>query len=76
MHQLIIKNMSTHNIEKVLRNELESLNRLIDKKILKGASYTKEAREHKYLLARLIQMQKRLRPSFFSRLAFVPTLFL
>lgn len=68
--------MSTHNVEKILREELESLNRVIDKKILKGVPYNKEAREHKYLLARLIQMQKRTKVSFLSKFALVPTLFL
>ncbi|KND48906.1 MAG: hypothetical protein AB200_00565 [Parcubacteria bacterium C7867-005] len=68
--------MSTQNVEKILRKELETLNNTIDKKILKGLSYAKEAREHKYLLARLLERKRASRLSFFSKLSFVPTFFL
>ncbi|MES2214223.1 MAG: hypothetical protein V4465_02425 [Patescibacteria group bacterium] len=68
--------MSKHNIEKMLRRELEVLNNTIDQKIMKGQSYMKEATAHKYLLARISQMKKASRGGFFHKLSFVPTLFL
>jgi hypothetical protein len=63
------------NVEKLLQRELEILNHSIDMKIIKGVSYAKEARRHKYLLARLLSSKKASRSSFFSRLSF-PTPFL
>ena len=68
--------MSKYNVEKMLHIELESLNNRIDMKIIKGLSYTKEARQHKYLLARLLQSKKSSRISIFSRMSFVPTFLL
>jgi len=67
--------MSKTNVEKMLTAELESLNNTIDMKIIKGQSYVKEARQHKYLMARLVQSKKS-RVSFLGRLSFVPMLFL
>ena len=67
--------MSKINVEKMLLTELEALNRTIDMKIIKGYSYVKEARQHKYLLARLTQSRKS-RMSFLGKLSFVPMLFL
>lgn len=73
-----MNHMSKQNVEKILRKELESLNNQIDRKIIKGLDYAKEAREHKYLLARLIQSKKGSKPilSFLGRFSSVPTLFL
>jgi hypothetical protein len=70
--------MSKQNVEKILFKELEALNNTIDMKIIKGLDYSKEAREHKYLLARLIQSKKGSKPilSLFSRFSSVPTFFL
>ncbi|MDB5266237.1 MAG: hypothetical protein JWN89_52 [Parcubacteria group bacterium] len=68
--------MSKHNVEKMLRTELEALNNTIDMKIVRGQSYVREARAHKYLLARISQMRKVARGGFFQKLSFVPTLFL
>ena len=68
--------MSKQNVEKMLFKELESLNNTIDMKIIKGLSYAREARQHKYLLARLLQTKKASRTSLFGRFSFVPTLFL
>lgn len=61
--------MSKQNVEKMLSTELEALNNIIDMKIVKGFPYTKEAREHKYLLARLMQSKKRSKSSFLNVLS-------
>jgi hypothetical protein len=45
--------MSKQNLEKELKKELTILNYVIDQKILKGRSYSKEARRHKIILASL-----------------------
>ena len=41
--------MSQYQISKVVRSELENLNKRIDQKILRGLSYAREARRHKFL---------------------------
>lgn len=76
LHPFSTHAMKQHHLEKLLKNELQVLNRTIDYKIMKGLPYAKEAREHKFLLARLLKLQKASRQSIFSRLSFVPTLFL
>lgn len=60
--------MSKHNLEKTLRQELENLNDLIDQKIIKGLSYTKEARRHKFLLSSLTDLtqSKKIRQGWFG----------
>jgi hypothetical protein len=68
--------MSNQNVEKMLFTELESLNNTIDMKIIKGLSYVKEAKQHKYLLARLLQNKKYSKQSMFGRFSFVPAFFL
>jgi hypothetical protein len=50
--------MSKQKLEKELRKELVALNRQIDAKILRGLSYAKEARQHKYLLASISNLRK------------------
>ncbi|MDB5254370.1 MAG: hypothetical protein JWL80_436 [Parcubacteria group bacterium] len=67
--------MSKQNVEKMLKSELESLNTRIDQKIIKGLSYARDAKQHKYLLARIAQIRKASRPAFFQKFSFVPTLF-
>ena len=48
--------MSKQNLEKELRSELEALNDQIDRKIIKGLSYVREARRHKFLLGSLARL--------------------
>lgn len=44
--------MTKSQIKYELKQEIAEINKLIDKKILKGQTYTREARQHKLLLAR------------------------
>ena len=50
--------MSKHNMERELKVELEVLNYEIDKKIIKGLSYAREARRHKWVLSNLARLRK------------------
>lgn len=50
--------MSKQNLEKVLRRELEVLNDVIDHKIIRGLSYAKEARRHKFILNNLSDIRR------------------
>ena len=53
--------MSKHNLEKTLRKELEVLNDIIDQKIIRGASYAREARRHKFILSQIQQIKREAR---------------
>lgn len=50
--------MSKQNLEKILRDELEVLNDVIDHKIIKGLSYTREAKRHKFILSSLASIRR------------------
>ena len=50
--------MSKQNLEKTLRKELDVLNDQIDQKIIKGISYVKESRRHKFILQSLQNIQR------------------
>ena len=50
--------MSKQNLEKVLRQELEVINDVIDQKIIKGLSYTRESRRHKFLLSSIANLRR------------------
>lgn len=50
--------MTQYNLEKQLKKQLEALNEIIDRKIVRGVSYSKEAREHKYVLTRLSNLRR------------------
>ncbi len=50
--------MSKQNLEKILRSELEVLNDIIDHKIIKGLSYAREAKRHKFILSKLAEVKK------------------
>lgn len=50
--------MSKQNLEKTLRAELEILNDQIDQKIIKGLSYAKESKRHKFILQSLINISR------------------
>lgn len=56
--------MSTYTIERTIRVELERLNEVIDRKIMRGMSYRKEAEKHSFLRSRLSQLS---RSRIFSR---------
>lgn len=55
--------MSKQNLEKILRRELEVLNDQIDQKIIKGLSYAREAKRHKFLLSSLANVRREARSS-------------
>ncbi len=51
--------MTQLNLERTLRAQLQSLNDTIDRKIVRGLSYSREAREHKQILTRLSNLKRR-----------------
>ena len=61
--------MSKQNLEKALREELEVLNDVIDKRIIKGLSYVREARRHKFLLSSIANLRRasRVHSGWFSK---------
>jgi len=60
--------MSKRHLENILKKELWDLNEVIDAKIVIGLPYTKEARRHKFLFARLLNAEKAEKKGWFSRL--------
>jgi hypothetical protein len=50
--------MQKKNIEKMLVRELALLNEQIDEKIIKGMSYAREARRHKFLVNSLDNIRR------------------
>ena len=50
--------MSKQTLEKTLKRELEILNDVIDHKIIKGQSYAREARRHKFILSQLSDIRR------------------
>lgn len=50
--------MSKQNLEKILKKELEVLNDQIDEKIIRGLSYAREARRHKFILTSLSNIRR------------------
>ena len=61
------KHMSKYNLEKTLRNELGVLNDVIDRKIVRGLSYAREAKRHKYVVSNLSRIQRAERSGWFFR---------
>ncbi|MHB1316681.1 MAG: hypothetical protein ACYCZW_02380 [Minisyncoccota bacterium] len=60
--------MTKQNLEKVLREELCDLNDIIDRKIIRGLSYSKEARRHKVIIDNILNLRRRNnRFSWFAR---------
>ena len=57
-YKLKEKTMSKQKLEKTVRKELELLNNQIDEKIIKGMSYAKEAKRHKFLLNSLYNLRR------------------
>lgn len=51
--------MSSQTLHKTITCELQKLNDIIDMKIIKGLSYEKEARRHKFLRSRLSELPTR-----------------
>jgi hypothetical protein len=63
--------MSKPHLEKLLKSELGALNDVIDQKIIRGLSYTREARRHKFITARIISLKKQTR-SWFGKMVLSP----
>jgi len=61
--------MSKQNLERILKNELEILNDVIDHKIIKGLSYAREAKRHRFILNRLAEVRResKLKVGWFGR---------
>ncbi|HEY0220787.1 MAG TPA: hypothetical protein VGC58_01035 [Candidatus Paceibacterota bacterium] len=58
--------MQRKNLEKILMQELKVLNEQIDHRIIRGLSYAKEAKRHKYIMLSLINI-RRSRTNWFGR---------
>jgi hypothetical protein len=56
--------MSIKNLEKTLLKELDVLNEVIDRKIIKGLSYKKESIRHKFILRTLKNIKETSKKSF------------
>ena len=50
--------MSKNNLEKALREELDVLNDVIDRKIIRGLSYAREARRHRFILSSISEIRR------------------
>jgi hypothetical protein len=50
--------MTQLNLEKTLRGQLQVLNDIIDRKIVRGMPYGSEAKQHKYILKRLESLKR------------------
>ncbi len=59
--------MSKYNLEKALRRELEILNEQIDRKIMRGVSYSAESKRHKYVLMSLANLRRSQVSNWFGR---------
>lgn len=56
------------SLEKALKRQLEALNEQIDRKIVRGLSYTTEARKHKLVLASIMNLRRtQARAGWFGR---------
>lgn len=59
--------MSKQDLEKALRKELTTLNYEIDRRIVKGLSYVREAKRHRFILSSLSGIGKSSRFGWFTR---------
>lgn len=50
--------MQKRNLEKMLLKELRVLNDQIDEKIIRGVSYSREARRHKFIVSSLDSIRR------------------
>jgi hypothetical protein len=58
--------MSKTELKYTINTEIDKINRVIDQKILRGLSYTEEARYHNQLLKQLHMLYTRNTRSFFK----------
>ncbi len=59
--------MSKYNLERMLRRELGTLNDIIDAKIIRGLSYAREARRHRFLQSSLYRLRQSDRSGWLAR---------
>ena len=66
--------MSKYRLSKIVQAEINKLNQIIDLKIIRGESYKKEARRHKFLMSQLNGLNRQssfraapIRASWFTR---------
>ncbi len=50
--------MNKQNLEKALKRELVVLNEVIDRKIIRGLSYSNEAKRHKFILQSIDNLRR------------------
>ncbi len=68
--------MSKNNLIKTIETELSKINQQIDLKIIKGVSYARESKQHKFLLSRLSRFAQASNANWMRRMAnIVPSLF-
>lgn len=60
---------------KSIQKEIDSINKRIDERIVRGLSYGIEARRHKTLLSQLSRIQRDLSSGILSRFSFLTTIF-
>ncbi len=68
--------MSNNKLINTIHAEIDRLNEVIDLKIIKGQSYVREARRHKFLLSHLTQAIRKDRTNWFQKTAHMMTSFL
>lgn len=68
--------MSKNKLIKTIHTELEKINEQIDLKIIRGISYGREARRHKFLISHLTQAIRKTDTSWMSRTAHMVSSFL
>jgi hypothetical protein len=63
--------MSKQNLERELMRELAVINDVIDKKIIRGVSYAREARRHKFILNNLSSIRRSQSSSWFGSFSII-----
>lgn len=68
--------MSKNKLIKTIQSELELINEQIDLKIIKGRSYQRESRRHKFLISHLTQAIRKTDTNWMNRAGQLVTSFL
>ncbi len=68
--------MSKSKLIKTIQSELDLINEQIDLKIIRGRSYQKEARRHKFLISHLTQAIRNNNSSWMQKTAHMVSSFL
>lgn len=62
--------MSKEKLQTLITRELDKLNEEIDRKIICGERYEREARRHRTLTSQMRQLQEDVKWNFFNRLMY------